>query len=659
MLGKLSLRNAKRSAKDYRIYILTVTIAFALMYSFNMLLFSEDIRMLHEMMISFVYVIVCVSAIVVLVIGWLVCYMSNFMLHRRSKEFGTYMVLGISNRSIGKLFLAENIMMGSVALILGVIFGSFLYQVFVLIIMHIFEATYEIQIVFSWKALLLTVLYTVLIYLYSMVRMGHKIRKMNVYDLLYSEKQNEVIVRKRRGTEYLLMGIALVAGVAGAVICHNTFSTEDELILGKMGVFFGYFVVCIYCFYLALARMLVRIFLEKRERKYRGQRLFLIRNLASKINTMSVTLATLALLLTLTLTLSQIATLFKGFFDEQLEKQCPVDILITDLGDDENYESYFQKYTGYIEEHVGVKQELILPVYDSGGSPIGKYLDGTPVEMSFWGNDTVMKYSDYQAFREMLGYDKVELKEGNYLVQGISGVKKVMDKEKPKLSIGNTELTYQETRLEGFALVGDLGAYLLIVVPDEYAEQMPISQRTYVAFTEEETSPDTYRELCLLANLAPEYDEESNGGDYIPVGNILVKGAVQAENRTMFTIMSFAMFYLALIFCCTALTILAVQQLSETDKQRRRYRVLSNLGMEESVQEKLIWRQVVVYFLLPLILSVPISIWCTVSIHQLFAAYTTNSILLGTIGGAFGLFFLIYSLYFVATYVGYRNGVKE
>ena len=43
MLGKLSLRNARRQAGDYRIYLLTVTISFALMYAFNLVMFSEDV----------------------------------------------------------------------------------------------------------------------------------------------------------------------------------------------------------------------------------------------------------------------------------------------------------------------------------------------------------------------------------------------------------------------------------------------------------------------------------------------------------------------------------------------------------------------------------------------------------------------------------------
>ena len=72
MLGKLAIRNAFRSIRDYRIYIITVTIAFALMYAFNMIVFSEDIMMLNRMMLTFAYMVVFISILVVFVIGWLV-----------------------------------------------------------------------------------------------------------------------------------------------------------------------------------------------------------------------------------------------------------------------------------------------------------------------------------------------------------------------------------------------------------------------------------------------------------------------------------------------------------------------------------------------------------------------------------------------------------
>ena len=69
MLGKLSIRNAKRQAKDYIIYFITVAISVALMFSFNSIAVSEDIVELSSMMKAFSQSISIISLIIILVMA--------------------------------------------------------------------------------------------------------------------------------------------------------------------------------------------------------------------------------------------------------------------------------------------------------------------------------------------------------------------------------------------------------------------------------------------------------------------------------------------------------------------------------------------------------------------------------------------------------------
>ena len=55
--------------------------------------------------------LVLFSIIVLVVVAWLVNYMTKFMLERRSKEFGTYLILGMENKDVSKLFFYENIIL--------------------------------------------------------------------------------------------------------------------------------------------------------------------------------------------------------------------------------------------------------------------------------------------------------------------------------------------------------------------------------------------------------------------------------------------------------------------------------------------------------------------------------------------------------------------
>ena len=49
MFGKLALRNVRRSARDYLVYVLTMTFVVSLMFAFNSIIFSKDLQKMYEM----------------------------------------------------------------------------------------------------------------------------------------------------------------------------------------------------------------------------------------------------------------------------------------------------------------------------------------------------------------------------------------------------------------------------------------------------------------------------------------------------------------------------------------------------------------------------------------------------------------------------------
>ena len=83
MLFKLSIRNMKKSFKDYAIYFLTLVLGVAIFYMFNsidsqqaMLEVSESTRSIIKLMIS---LLGYVSVFVAVVLGLLIVYANNFL----------------------------------------------------------------------------------------------------------------------------------------------------------------------------------------------------------------------------------------------------------------------------------------------------------------------------------------------------------------------------------------------------------------------------------------------------------------------------------------------------------------------------------------------------------------------------------------------------
>ena len=121
MLFKLSIRNMKKSFKDYAIYFLTLVLGVAIFYMFNsidsqqaMLEVSQSTRDIIKFMINMLGYI---SVFVAVVLGLLIVYANNFLINRRKKEFGIYMTLGMGKRQISKIILIETILVGIISLI--------------------------------------------------------------------------------------------------------------------------------------------------------------------------------------------------------------------------------------------------------------------------------------------------------------------------------------------------------------------------------------------------------------------------------------------------------------------------------------------------------------------------------------------------------------
>ena len=198
LLTKLGVRNAKRSIKDYIIYLITVTLAFSFIFAFNLISNSEDVLNLSSVMDNFKYVMYFVNAFIILVVCFLINYTTKFMFAKRSHEFGTYMVLGIKKKQISRMFTLENLLLGVLAFLVSIPIGYLLSSLFSAIIMNIFELPYQVLMDFSSSALLLTMLYFGIIYLIVLFLSRRRIKKMKVYDLLYFERQNENNIIKHR-----------------------------------------------------------------------------------------------------------------------------------------------------------------------------------------------------------------------------------------------------------------------------------------------------------------------------------------------------------------------------------------------------------------------------------------------------------------------------
>ncbi|MDR1663447.1 MAG: FtsX-like permease family protein, partial [Clostridiales bacterium] len=209
-LFKLSLRNAKRQARDYLVYLITVTLSVALIYAFNGLIDSPEIKRLSEMMDYLMFVIIMASIAVVFVVGWLVHYTTRFLLLKRSRELGTYILLGMEQNQVSRLFFMENITLGGAALAMGILLGNLFFQFLRAILLAMFDISYRFNFSFSAIALGLTLLYFALIYLFALLKGRRLLRRMKISALLNYDRRNETEIIKNDKSRRKIFALSLV-----------------------------------------------------------------------------------------------------------------------------------------------------------------------------------------------------------------------------------------------------------------------------------------------------------------------------------------------------------------------------------------------------------------------------------------------------------------
>lgn len=650
-LSKLSLRNAKRQANDYLIYFVTVVMVCAMLYAFNCLVFSEEIHNLSGMMDNMTLVILLSSIVVVFIIGWLVSYTTGFMLSRRSRELGTYLLIGLENKQVARLFFLENLSVGGVALLFGIPLGNLIFQALRAILLTMFSAPYHFRYDFSLKAIGLTLAYSAAIYFFALFRSRKRIRRMKIYDLIYFERQNEAELVKKSNTRKTMFAVSIVFGIAGTLLLM----TATSLLIGVIGA--GCIIVFIYGFFTSFSSGVPAFFERKPERKYQGQNLMIFRTLTSKLATMGIVMATISLLFTATLLTEGAGMVFNGYFQGRLERDAFDLLFVSDQ------ESHTDLCRENMVEQLPLTTFRQYRLYRGVDDSLVEYLEETAGYYRYsydhdYNSTVFMAYSDYAALRDMLGLPAAEWEPDCYIIHCMPYLEEPLRQWEQTLSLDGKTLSPGRIYTEQFAqnLWNGNGHQFLLVIPDEVCAGRSPIRYCLAAMTEYNITPEQVEALQLSLS------ERASDGIHLRVRDwdlLFSKSANIADTAAWSAMMVFPLFYLALTLAMTAATVLTVQQLSDAGRSRRQFELLRKLGMDSQEMRRALFRQLAIYYLMPVVPPVLIAIP--------FILNMCNGVEQGTMVGAssppmilavsLGLFFLVYLLYTVIAYISMKRNV--
>lgn len=304
MFAKLAITNAKKSIKDYSIYFITITLCVGLFYAFMSLssssyeLITEDsynFEMLQDIMKYSTYVITELLAI-------LVGYVNNYVMKRRKREFATYILLGTEQKSVALMFFIETLIIGSMAIFLGVFVGTLFSQVVTALIL----LTAKQEIIFNFRLYIDTVVITFIFFLAMFFIIGinniRVLRKLKLIDMLNAEKKSEFQF-KRSGKVY---GIVFILAIILYSVCGyctiyliKAYNERTVTYMVSETVYTAValvsFIIATYTLFYSLAYILILVKEKWINFKYEDTNLFLIGTIVSKLKTEPILMATISI----------------------------------------------------------------------------------------------------------------------------------------------------------------------------------------------------------------------------------------------------------------------------------------------------------------------------------------------------------------------------
>ena len=719
MLARLAVRNVRRSARDYAVYFVTLLFGVAVFYAFNSIdsqavLFDIEKNAVGSILEMTNFFIGLFSVAVAVVLAFLVTYANRFIIKRRKREFGTYLLLGMSASRVACVLSIEMLVVGAVSLVAGLVVGLVLSQALAFATAALMGTTMtHYTFVVSTSALVKTLICFAILFAAALVMNVMFVSRRKVGDLLAEHGEAKVTSRIPLWARIVGFVLALaVLAVAYWLLWDNQFKEFDnEFDAATLLMVIGTFL-------LFWSGSTIVLSLVKRAHGFyfRGLHAFMARQLSSKVGTAFASLSVVCIMLFFALTTVSVGFGVRALFVDSIEQTTRYDATFRDVfcapglyGDVamDGQDSY-ENRLAYMEQHYPERLEAAhasefdmardIAAHNSGWNDLVKdsaqldyysepqmewksVLDAAGIDMSSLDNSgtfatsspLIVSESQFNAACRLAGEKTYQLADDEYLVnntfkatEDIAG--QVRAKAMP-LAIAGVDLHASGEKASVEMRTGAVADVMLeLVVPDRVVERMEAQGAlpTYCYLDCMYSCDRAEGDARLVKLLQDGYpSNEIIASNEVPLSTtgwpysfLFTAQEMVDQAGGLKLLITYLALYIGFVLLVSTAAILAIQQLSETADSVGRYQRLSSLGCDRSMILGSLRTQTVLYFLVPLGVAL---------VHAVYALCVMNSGFFAPLGvdpmpgilitGAFVL--VIYGCYLLVAYLASRRVVCD
>lgn len=714
MLCKLAWGNVRRAGRDYLVYLITLALGVTAFYAFNTISEQAASAGLSKEIGDVIGSITSgLTVFLAAVMGFLMVYANNFIMKRRKQQFGLYQVLGMGRGQVALVMTLETAIVSLGALAIGLACGIGLSQLMTFFTASLFRTQIaNFHFFVSTDAALFTVECLAVIFFVTLVFNLRVVAKAKVIDLMGARRSNEAAAVRNPWVSAALFVVGCVlVGVAYERLLRDGLPVMMDLQeeMSRFYITTGTVIVGTILLFFGLSGFLLKALQAARGLWWRGLNMFTLRQLAAKVNTVSMSMAVISMILFLAFTSVTTGMSIANVMNEGVERGTPADYTTqvvyhsptaihelqkpeltsglasttrpVDVLDAATQAQHANGSTVNLAAIAGTSVQV--DVYDAapaaGEQPLvstaefaratGKTLpqavntgDDRDSAMGIMSEST---YNHYLAFR---GKEGVSLGADGYLVTSDLGAS-VVDIYNAALAAGH-EVTLGSHTLRPTRATVDTDASTFVnmatgsnpgtlVVPDEVLASLNLPVQYSYLLLDYPAGSDASaidKKFGNAANYGTVTD--AAGQDVGSFGMGSTRISIYESTDSSNGLISYLSIYIGFVLVVACGAILTIQQLSGVADAQPSYRLLAELGTDAASLHRSLLAQQAVFFAFPLVVALTHS---AVALHVIIDVVETVGALTigGTVGLACAIFVAAYGGYFLLTYAMGAGMVRE
>ncbi|EEL14927.1 ABC transporter, permease protein [Bacillus cereus 95/8201] len=588
-------------------------------------------EMISKGLESMNYIVVIFSALFIL-------YANSTFLRARKKEFGLLTLIGGTKSQLGRMIILEQLMLGSIAIVVGIGLGMLCSKLFFQALSVILKIDKTLPLVWNSKAVLITAgVYFILFLILSLFSVW-TVGRLQIIDLLREARKQKV--EPFAFTWLCVVGIGCII-VAYVLSFQVTFMNFIILFLPIVGLTIG----GTYLLFTQGSTVVLKALQKRKKSFYTYPNMFVLSNLIYKMKDNARFLFVISIITAVVS--SAVGTLYVFFEDMSYKAVTSTPHAI----------SYEEKgiHTHNVIKEGKTKELLKKHGFEDAREVTYVKLPGTQKITMFNSEHempmAIVSEKEYNA--EVRKQKREQVREvhnapgsATMVITDMANDMMKIDRTKPhEIKINGQTQSVQLNNPTSFSVFND-SEYLIVNDQDfeKYAKLVPDEEKTkYYGYYIEDWKSTEDLVLDLKKEIVPDKQVELNNSVLV-YKNIRESGAI-----TMFI-----GFFVAVLFFFFACSMTYFKWFNDKEQDRIQFKSLKRIGMTDKEIRKIAIRQMGVIFFIPIVIG---------AIHSGFALHTLGKMLYLDLwkSGAIviGSYIVASAIYFIIAQRGYLKHVKS